>query len=130
MTLAAPLPAGRTGRARRPRLPVPALLTLVSLLLYAGTALLTGQASALSFEGIVGLLQRMIALGFVALGQTFTILVGSIDLSVANLVSLVAVLASYLMAGDPAMIAPAVMAALGVALLVGLLNGLLVARAG
>jgi ribose transport system permease protein len=92
------------------------------------TALATGQHAYLSGEGFVGLLQRMVALGIVALGQTFAILVGSIDLSVANLISVSAVLASFIMNGDPAMIAPAVFAVLGVSAVVGLVNGVVIAR--
>jgi ribose transport system permease protein len=115
---------------RRLALPIPALLTLFSVVLYVVTALVTGQDAALSYEGITGLLQRMVALGVVALGQTFVILVGSIDLSVANLVSVSAVVASFVMQGDPGMIAPAIVAALAVSLVVGLVNGWLVAYAG
>ncbi len=49
-----------------------------------------GHDGAAAFDG---LLQRMVALGLVAIGQTFVILVASIDLSVAAVVSAVAVLA-------------------------------------
>ena len=100
-----------SSRARRvlfAEAPIALVLTVISVLFYAGTALATGQVSQLSFEGIVGLVQRMVALGLVGLGQTFAILVGSIDLSVAALISTVAVLASFLMHSDPAMILPAV----------------------
>ena len=97
---------------RRPRLrtggSIASLLTILSLAIYVGAALATGQISQLSYEGVVGLAQRTVALGLVALGQTFVILVASIDLSVATLVSTVAVLASFLMRGDPSMILPAV----------------------
>jgi ribose transport system permease protein len=113
---------------RRLGLPVPLLLFAGALSLYGATALATGQYAYLNAEGAAGLVQRMVGLGIVGLGQTFTILVGSIDLSVATLISVSAVLASYLMNGDGAMIAPAVMAVLCVAVLVGLVNGLIVTR--
>ena len=72
-------------RAARPfaDVPIALILFVIAVLFYAGTALVTGQVSQLSFEGIVGLVQRMVALGLVGLGQTFAILVASIDLSVA-----------------------------------------------
>lgn len=108
--------------------PVPLLLALGSAVLYVGAALWTGQTNQLGVAGLVGLLQRMVALGAVALGQTFVILCGSIDLSVANLISVGAVLASYIMQGRPAMMLPAVLAVLGIAVVVGLVNGLIIAR--
>jgi ribose transport system permease protein len=87
----------------------------------------TGQTAQLSPDGVMGLLQRTVALGFVAIGQTLVLLVGSIDLSVANLVSLSAVLASHIMNGSSDMIVPGILAALAAAAVVGLINGLLVA---
>lgn len=108
--------------------PVAPLLFAGSLALYVVTALATGQHAYLTGEGFVGLTQRMVALGIVALGQTLTILVGSIDLSVANLISVSAVLASFIMKGEPAMIAPAVLAVLALSALIGLINGLIIAR--
>jgi ribose transport system permease protein len=108
--------------------PVAPLLFAGSLALYVVTALATGQHAYLTGEGFVGLTQRMVGLGIVALGQTLVILVGSIDLSVANLISVSAVLASFIMKGEPAMIAPAVMAVLALSAAVGLVNGLIIAR--
>lgn len=111
-------------------LPVPVMVIAVSAAIYLGAAFATGQMAQLSFGGIIGLLQRTVALGLVGLGQTFAILVGSIDLSVASLISLVAVLASFLMQSDPGMILPAVTACLAVSLAVGAVNGILVAYCG
>ena len=57
-------------------------------------------------------------------------LAGSLDLSVAYVVSVSAVTTSVVMAGDPAMIGPGVAAALGVGAVVGLVNGLVITRLG
>jgi ribose/xylose/arabinose/galactoside ABC-type transport system permease subunit len=114
----------------RKGLPIAAVLAVLSAGFFVVIALATGESAQLSLQGIVGLLQRMVALGLVAIGQTFVILVGSIDLSVAALISAVAVLASLLMQGDPAMILPAIIACLGLCLAVGLVNGALVAYGG
>jgi ribose transport system permease protein len=67
---------------------LPALLIAISAVAYIAAAIATGQTAQLSADGVMGLLQRTVALGFVAIGQTLVLLVGSIDLSVANLVSL------------------------------------------
>ena len=44
---------------------------------------------------------RSVALGIVAVGQTFVMLGASIDLSVAYMISVTAVMASFVMQGDP-----------------------------
>jgi ribose transport system permease protein len=113
---------------RRRATPVPLLLLLGSLALYVIVALWTGQKSQLDLEGWVGLSQRMVGLGIVALGQTFVILCGSIDLSVANLISVGAVAASYIMQGNNAMMLPAVAAVLAISAIVGAINGLIIAK--
>ena len=111
-------------------MPVPLLLFAGSAATYLGIALWTGQPGQLQIEGIIGLLQRMVGLGIVAIGQTFVILCGSIDLSVANLISVAAVFASYIMQGQPALMLPAVAAVLAIAAAVGLVNGAIVAVFG
>lgn len=113
---------------RVPVASVPVLLIVASLALFAVTAAATRSFDQLSWAGLVGLLERMAALGIVALGQTFVILAGSIDLSVANLISVAAVMASFVMQGRTAMIGPAVALVLAIAVLVGAVNGALVAR--
>src|SRR6202453_513307 len=118
------VPAFRMRRAPR----APLLLLLGCLFLYIGVAIATGQTRMLEVEGAVGLLQRMVALGIVAIGQTFVILAGSIDLSVANLISVAAVLASFIMQGRPETMLTAVVAVLAISAVVGLINGVLVSR--
>ena len=116
------------GQRRRRLLSVPLVLFVGSTALYACAALWTRSLNQLDFGGLVGLLQRMVALGLVALGQTLVILCGSIDLSVGSLISTGAVLASFIMHGSPAMMLPAVLAVLLVSALVGAANGLLIAH--
>lgn len=123
------LSSGRTRRGFRD-LPVPLVVIALAAIIYVTAALATGQTNQISLTGLSGLLQRTVALGLVGLGQTFAILVGSIDLSVAALISTVAVLASYLMQGDAGMIVPAILACLVLALVVGVINGGLVAYWG
>ena len=112
----------------RRRLPVPLFLFVGSVALYVGAALATASFNQLDVGGVVGLLQRMVALGTVALGQTLVILCGSIDLSVGALVSVGAVMASFVMRGDTSMMLPAVLLVLAIAAVVGLVNGLLIAK--
>lgn len=77
---------------------------------------------------LTNVLVRSVALGIVAIGQTFVIIGASIDLSVAFMISVTAVGGSYLMAGDPSRVWWTVLVLLGVGALVGLVNGLLITR--
>ena len=106
----------------------PALLLGIALLVYVGIAIWTRQTQYLTLENLISILGRSIALGITAVGQTFVILVASIDLSVASLISAVSVLTSVIMNGNPAMMVPAIAAALALGLVVGLINGLLITR--
>lgn len=106
----------------------PAILLGVALAIYAGIAIASGQTQFLTLENLGSILGRSVALGITAIGQTFAILVASIDLSVANLISVAAVLASFIMAGDPSMMLPATVVVLAVGALVGLVNGLVITR--
>jgi ribose transport system permease protein len=117
-------------RSRAPsfRFSAAGVIALVSAIAFVVIALATKEAAQLSWEGITGLLERMVALGIVAIGQTIVIIVGSIDLSVAHLISVSAVLSSFFMQGQPDRIVVAVGAVLAIAAIVGLINGLLVAR--
>ncbi len=106
----------------------PAIILVAAVLIYVGLAAATGQFEYLTAENLIAVLGRSITLGITAVGQTFVILVASIDLSVANLISASAVLASFIMSGNPAMIMPAIVAVLMLGLVVGLLNGLIITK--
>lgn len=104
----------------------PLILLGTAFSLYIAIVIATGQSQYLSLENLIAILGRSIALGITAIGQTFVILVASIDLSVASLISATAVLASVVMDGSPAMIVPAVLAALVVGVAVGVANGVII----
>lgn len=104
----------------------PLLLLGGAFSIYVAVAIATGQTQYLTFDNLIAILGRSIALGITAIGQTFVILVASIDLSVASLISATAVLASVVMDGSPAMILPAVLAAIALGGIVGLANGLVI----
>ncbi len=114
--------------ASRARASIPLLLFLGSAALYAGAAVWTRSFNQLDTSGLVGLSQRMVGLGVVALGQTLVILCGSIDLSVGSLISVVAVIASFVMRGEPAMMLPTVVLTLALAAAIGAINGLVISR--
>lgn len=115
-------------RAWRMERYAPALLLGAALAIYIAIALSLGLTRFLTPEAAISILNRSIALGITAVGQTFAILVGSIDLSVAHLISASAVVSSAIMNGDPAMMVPAVLAVLVMGAVVGTLNGLMITR--
>jgi ribose transport system permease protein len=84
----------------------------------------------LKAQNLLNILLQSVALGLVAIGQTFVILGGGIDLSVGATISMVAVYASGLMAGSPALgvAIPVLLLTICMALAVGLVNSLLVSR--
>jgi ribose transport system permease protein len=75
-------------------------------------------------------LVRSVALGMVAVGQTMVILGGSLDLSVAYQVSVTAVMASYVMQGDPDRMLLGVAAVTAIGLAIGLANGVIITVLG
>ncbi|MDF1775459.1 MAG: ABC transporter permease [Rhizobiaceae bacterium] len=87
-----------------------------------------GRTGGFSLQFLANVVERSVTLAIVAVGQTFVILVGSIDLSVAFVISLAAVMASYFMQGNATMILIAVPAVLLMGAGIGWINGFLVTR--
>ena len=79
----------------------------------------------LTMENISNVLRQNSMMGFVALGMTFVILTGGIDLSVGALVAVAGVAAAYL-AGHGVIVA--VIGGVGSAALLGIINGLLITK--
>lgn len=94
------------------------VVTLVASLLFGGRFA--------SVDNLLGILEASSFLGIVAVGMTFVIIGGGIDLSVGSLLALSAVLAAF---GSQFGSVVAVALPLGVCGLIGLVNGLLIARA-
>jgi ribose transport system permease protein len=75
------------------------------------------------------ILELASVLALLAIGQTFVILTGGIDLSVGSVVALTGVVAAKIVQGNPDMFIPAIIGGVGVGLICGLVNGSLVAYA-
>src|SRR4028118_159547 len=81
--------------------------------------------SFLTEENLLNVLRQNSMLGLVALGMTFVILTGGIDLSVGSLLALAGVVAAYL---APQGVFVATLGAVAVATLCGLINGVIIAK--
>jgi ribose transport system permease protein len=77
---------------------------------------------------ILNIVVRSVALGIVAVGQSLVIVGASIDLSVAYTISITAVMSSYIMQGNIANIPLAIVAVLGIGVIIGLVNGLIITK--
>jgi ribose/xylose/arabinose/galactoside ABC-type transport system permease subunit len=84
--------------------------------------------SFLTVPNIVNMLQRSVALGIVSAGQTLVILLGSLDLSVSQVISLSSLLAATTMDGQSANVIPAILLVLAVGGVIGLANGLIITK--
>jgi ribose transport system permease protein len=77
---------------------------------------------------LTNILVRSVALGIVAVGQTFVMIGASIDLSVAYTISLTAVMTSLLMQGDPTRVPMSITVVLLIGAFIGLVNGLIITK--
>ncbi|MFC8923916.1 ABC transporter permease [Cellulosimicrobium sp. NPDC057127] len=123
-------PAARPASRRRRRIGSTEIvyLALVGILVVAGVLVALGGGNLFSTANTAYMLTQTSLLGFVAIGQTFVILCRSLDLSVGYVVALCSIVGATTMAGDPARAWIGVLAALGVAALVGLVNGLAITK--
>ncbi len=103
------------------------------ILVYTVLAVLiiaTGVLSSvfLTSRNLVNLLRQLAPLGLVCIGQTFAILTAGIDLSIGSVVSMASCLTSGLINGQPQSVLPVLALVLGLALLVGFMNGFVISR--
>jgi ribose transport system permease protein len=108
----------------------PGVFVALVLTLAVGWIVVTVDGGRLfTLPTTVSLLHVAAGLGLVAVGQTLVVVGGSLDLSVAYVVSLSTLVAAETMAGDDGAMLPAISLALAVSAVIGLVNGLLVTTA-
>ncbi|MDX3545709.1 ABC transporter permease [Streptomyces europaeiscabiei] len=108
----------------------PGVFVALVLTLAIGWLVVTVDGGRLfSVPTTVSLLHVAAGLGLVAVGQTLVVVGGSLDLSVAYVVSLSTLVAAETMASDDGALLPAVGLTLAVSATIGLVNGLLVTTA-
>jgi ribose/xylose/arabinose/galactoside ABC-type transport system permease subunit len=118
--------AWRTGVLASPAAPVFAALAAVFVIAWIVVTIKGGDF--VTRANIVNMLQRSVALGIVSAGQTIVILLGSLDLSVAQVISLSSLLGATTMDGSSANVVPAVALVLAVGAGIGLVNGLIITK--
>jgi ribose transport system permease protein len=116
----------RVGALASPAAPVYG--ALIGIFIIAWIIVTIHGGTFLTVPNVVNMLQRSVALGIVSAGQTVVILLGSLDLSVAQLISLASLLAASTMDGQDANVVPAIGLVLGLGVGVGLVNGLIITK--
>ena len=84
----------------------------------------------MTIDNLLIMIRQVSMYGIAAIGMTFVILIAGIDLSIGTLISLVNIVCAYLMVNSGVPIIPAILIALLVSTLIGLLNGFLIATIG
>ncbi|MCE7002350.1 ABC transporter permease [Kibdelosporangium philippinense] len=114
------------------RLSTTAIVYVVLALVTLAAALLAADADRNLFSSgnIAVIMTSVTALGFVAIGQTLVVLVGSLDLSVGYVLSLAGVLCAGVMAGRTENIPVAIVTTLVVCAAIGAANGFVVGVLG
>jgi len=79
-----------------------------------------------TFDGIFQFLRRSSPTAILAIGQMFVLASGGFDLSVGSLISLVLFGSSIMLSNDPANAARSIVVVLGIGIVVGLVNGIIV----
>ena len=77
---------------------------------------------------LANILKQSTGLALLAIGETFVLLIGGIDLSVGSVASFASVTLGVLVADNPTLMPLAIIAAIAFGLFVGLVNGFLVTR--
>ncbi|MFN3526951.1 MAG: ABC transporter permease [Paracoccus sp. (in: a-proteobacteria)] len=125
-----------TQQARRPRINITVIAPLVALAVLIGIGMALNP-NFLSFANITNVLARSAFIGIIAIGMTFVITAGGLDLSVGSMAAFVAglsILSMNLLTDSMGAGLPVIFAGIGLALLAGLaagfINGILITRAG
>lgn len=79
-------------------------------------------------RNLINITRQSAGLALVAIGQTFVLLAGGIDLSVGSTISLIVVVMAALMQSTPESMIATALVGLGIGMVAGLLNGLAVTR--
>jgi len=101
---------------------------LVFIVLFIGFSI--ANPRFMTIDNLLIMIRQVSMYGIAAIGMTFVILIAGIDLSIGTLISLVNIVCAYLMVNSGIPIIPAILIALAVSTLIGLLNGFLIATIG
>ncbi len=79
-------------------------------------------------NNLTNIMRQAAALSVVAIGQTFVLLIGGIDLSVGNIATVSGIISAVMMNGKSELIIPALLLSLLTGVLIGLFNGFVITK--
>ena len=120
--------AATTWRVREAIAGTPIWAALVGIVAVGWLVVTLDGGTFFASGNLTNILQRSVALGIVAVGQTVAILAGSLDLSVSYLISLASLVGAETMDGRESMLVPAIALTLALGAGVGLVNGLIITK--
>lgn len=103
--------------------PIIMVYAFIALLIIIGA---TQSERFLTERNLANVIRQAAFLGIVALGQTLVILTAGIDLSVGSLVKVSILVSAIVMNGESGNVLPAIIATLGLGVLVGMIHGFLI----
>lgn len=98
------------------------------LLIVIITVFLLSTNGKVSPSHLLNIARSAAPLGIVAMGQTIALLVGGIDLSVGATISMVNLVCASIMGGRTERIVPAVLVSLGLCVIIGFVNGIIITK--
>jgi ribose/xylose/arabinose/galactoside ABC-type transport system permease subunit len=104
------------------------LLVVYGLIMILGVYASLSSPNFLTARNIFNVLRTGAFLGTAAIGETFVIISGGIDLSIGSVIKLSVLMSAILMNGKPENIGIAITATLAMGAAVGLVNGLLITK--
>lgn len=105
----------------------PGLMIWLAILLLLVVSMFISEGF-LETTHLLNVARKASGLGIVAVGQTLVILTGGLDLSNGMVITLVDVVAATILNGKDTLLLPVVFLCLGIGLLVGLANGLMITK--
>jgi ribose transport system permease protein len=106
------------------------ILTAIGVLLVIVIVSLSALPHFRSLGNLKNLLLQAVALGIVCIGQTFPIILAGIDLSVGAVINMSMCLTAGLSKGHGELLVPVVLLVLAIAMIIGFINGLVIAKTG
>jgi len=105
-----------------------AVAGVYSLLLAILAVAFAVSPSFRSLQNLENIIRQAAVVGILAVGQTFVVLAGGIDVSVSAIITLVAIFSAAYMAGRPEMMLPVIVGCLVLGIVVGIANGIAVVK--
>lgn len=101
---------------------------LFAILLFLCLVLAIASPTFLTMKNVINVFKQISINGILAIGMTFVIILGGIDISIGSVIAVAGVVSAMILEADPALTVPAILAGVAVGGLLGAVIGFLVAK--